>query len=102
MALNPLFGVPPAQQGFPTCHRCGFKPFPCRETARGGWIPSGRAGSPWNGGAGNSREGPGRDLAGAPTRAWNLGRAFALPSVPPEVPIPLLQGGGHRGDTLSP
>lgn len=93
MALNPPFGVPPAQQGFPTCHHYGFKPFPRQLLGVGAPLEGQEAHG--TGGAGNSRESPGTDLAGAPARAWSLGRAFALPSVPPEVPIPLLQGGGH-------
>lgn len=50
MPQNPPFVVSSPHQDFPMCHHCGFKPFCCCETAHGGWIPSGRAGSPRNGG----------------------------------------------------
>lgn len=83
-----FFGVPLPQQGFPTW----FQTF---SQLLGVGTPLEEQETRGLGGAENSRESPGRDLA----RAWILGRAFAQPSVPPEVPTPLLQDGGHRGDS---
>lgn len=96
---------------FPTRHHCGFKPFLCCETAPGGSIPSGRARNPRNG---ECRQGlwcrkqqrdPQTGIVpephGQPETGF-LGRAFAMPSVAPQVPIPLLQNGEHQGDTEPP
>lgn len=78
------------------CHHCGFKPFHCCETAPGGWIPSGRAGSPWNRGC---RQGLGcRKQQRDPRQGSSQS---PMVNLTPQAPIPLLQDGGHS-EPLTP
>lgn len=86
MALNPRLGLPQPSRVFPMCHRCGFKPFPCLETAPGAWIPSGRAGSPWNRGRrkqpGEPRQGPGQ----SPSPSLDFGKSLCPAQCPSRGP----------------